>query len=106
MSVQEVGGLVSKAAYRAFVIVVTSIVVVGDGVGTGLAAVAVVFAPESVDRYSSKLSIIREVQSRVELSPQHFHNPFTARIHFLRALEISIGSEDDDLVSVMASNST
>ena len=106
MSVQEVGGLVNKAADRAFVIVVTSIVVVGDGVGTGLVAVAVVFAPESFDRYSSKFSIIREVQSRVELSPQHFQNPFTARIHFLRALEISIGSEDDDLVSVMASNST
>ena len=43
-------------------IVVTSIAVVGVGAETGAAAVAVVFGPESVDRYSSKLSIIRQVQ--------------------------------------------
>ena len=102
---REDDGLVSKAADRAFMTVVTSIAVVGVSAGTGVAAVAVVFGPESVDRYSSKLSISRQVQSRVELSPQHFQNPFTARNHILRVLEINTGSEDDDLVCVMASNS-
>ena len=98
MSVFNAGSFASIAAETVLVIVVTSVVKGVIAVGTECCG------PESVRRYSSKLSTVRDVHELVVLSPQACQNPLSKRIHFFMALEMVMASVDVDLVRFIESS--
>ena len=76
-----VGGLASIATDMALVMAMTSVAVVG-----AVVVWADALGPESVTKYSSKLSKLSMVESCIELSLQFCQNPLVDRILLLRAL--------------------
>ena len=103
MSVLDAGGFANMAAETALVIAVTS------GAEGAVVAGAVVAGtescgPESVQRYSSKLSTVSDVHDLVVLSPHACQNPLSERMHFFMVLEMVTVSVVVDLVRIIVSS--